>query len=70
MVFSAIKNYSDDYIGYEENEANAFPLTHFLMMGMNPETKGVYYEDDVMYTASFIGKEEKIKANLEMVKKD
>ena len=69
MVFSAIKNYSDDYIGYEENEANAFPLTHFLMMGMNPETKGVYYEDDVMYTASFIGKEEKIKANLEMVKK-
>lgn len=69
IVFLTIKNYSNNYIGYEENEADAFPLTHFLMMGMNPVTKGVYYEDDVMYTASFIGKEEKIKANLEMVKK-
>ena len=60
IVFLTIKNYSNNYIGYEENEADAFPLP-FLMMGMNPVTKGVYYEDDVMYTASFIGKEEKSK---------
>lgn len=69
MLFSTIKNYSYSYLGYKEDKTNEFPATHFLMMGLNPVTKGVYYEKDVSYTDSFNSKEKKIAANLDVVKK-
>lgn len=68
IFFLGIKSFSMGFLGYEINAETEFPLTHFLMMGMNPETKGVYYEDDVQYTKSINGKNNKEKANLEKVK--
>lgn len=68
MVFTSLKSLSYNYLGYKNNETYEFPLTHFLMMGMNPVTKGVYYGEDVAYTSSFSGIDNKINANLELVK--
>lgn len=66
--FIAVNTFSYSYIGYEKSEELEFPLTHFLMMGMNDETKGVFFEDDVQYTLSFKGIDNKKEANLEKVK--
>lgn len=68
IIFVSLRSLSYNYLGYKRSEANEFPFTHFLMMGMNPVTRGVYYGEDVAYTSSFIGKDKKINANLKMVK--
>ena len=54
---------------------NSLPLTldpeaefgpaHFLMMGLNTETMGVYRREDVEFSASFATREERDRANLE-----
>lgn len=53
-----------------------FPLTHYAMMGMQEvhiENRGtiygVYKPEDVTYTDSFVGKDAKIKANIEEIKR-
>lgn len=67
MILMSLKSLSYNYLGYRSSEKERFPLSHFLMMGMNPVTKGVYYGEDVNYTGSFIGEKEKVNANLEMI---
>lgn len=42
-----------------------FGMTHFLMMGLNPESGGSYSANDALYSASFETKAERIKGNLE-----
>lgn len=43
------------------------PLTHFMMMGLNPITKGSYNRDDYNYSMSFSTKEKRQEANKEMI---
>lgn len=44
-------------------EDKAFPVTHYIMMGLGGE--GTFKPEDLAFTQSFDGKEEKIEANLE-----
>lgn len=67
-AFFIINMYAVNYVGYESNETLEFPMTHFLMMGMNSETKGVYFEEDVQFTKSIVGSENKKRANLDVVR--
>ena len=48
------------------NNSNSFPVTHFLMIGMNEE--GRITNEAVNYTSSFDTKEEKVSANIEVIK--
>lgn len=47
---------------------NEMPFTHFLMMGMNPEKTGSWYQSDVEQTMRIVGKNEKIKFNIQVIK--
>lgn len=67
-LFNMINMYTQKYIGYEKNPDQEFPMTHFLMMGMNEETKGIYSADDVNLTACTNGKNQKVTVHLEVVK--
>lgn len=48
------------------NESMVFQLPHFLMMGMNPEDMGVWSEQDVKFSGSFAGAEERKQANMDL----
>ena len=49
-----------------ERDADAeFGPAHFLMMGLNTETMGVYLKEDVEYSASFPNREQRDRADLE-----
>lgn len=39
-------------------------IAHFWMMGLNPETKGVYSAEDVRYSHSFVTASERTQANI------
>lgn len=67
-VFMIINFSAQKYVGYEKNPDKEFPMTHFIMMGMNKETKGVYNEDDVNLTKSVHGKRNKEKLHLVKIK--
>lgn len=54
-------------ISEEVEDANEFPLTHWVMMALG-ETGG-YCEEDVSYTKSFPTYEEKNKADIKEIKK-
>lgn len=54
--------------GFNLNKEDAFGLTHFVMMGLNDETDGVYSGKDVAYSASFVNSSERKKANIEVIK--
>jgi len=51
---------------YATDTTKSFPITHFLMIGMNEE--GRITNEAVEYTSSFETKEEKEKANLNYIK--
>ena len=44
----------------------AFSMTHFLMMGANTETDGVYYESDIALSQSYSSKAERQSANVQV----
>lgn len=55
--------------GYESNGVSldseeAIGASHFLMMGLNEETDGIYSEEDMQYSASFVTAKERRQANL------
>lgn len=45
-----------------------FPVTHWLMMSLNPQHDGGFNQEDVDYTKSHLGKEEKTDANINLIK--
>lgn len=53
----------------ELDENKAMTITHYLMMGLNEATEGVYCEDDVRYSLSFEDKEARTRGNIEEIKK-
>lgn len=49
------------------DEDAQFGMTHFLMMGMNPDSRGVYWEEDVTFSGSFDDPASRSSGNLEVV---
>lgn len=62
-----IKSYSKDVIGIELNDKEDFSVYHLAMMGLNEETNGVFSQDDVDFSASFMTIEERNSKNLEVI---
>lgn len=46
------------------DHSQAFGIKHYFMMGMNPDSMGVYSEDDVQFSASFSSVEERNTADM------
>lgn len=64
LITSIIKN----DIGYEIDPERRFGIAHYLAMGLNEDTMGVWSEDDVEYSASFETNKDRDKADLELAK--
>lgn len=58
--------YKQVYFDQEKLDKTSFPLTHWLMMGLTGN--GGYNQEDVDYTASYIGLENKKEYNLKIIK--
>ena len=69
VLFGAIGSVSNSYLEYKKNTDEEIPLTHFLMMGMNPIARGGYSQEDVDYTQSHKGLDNKKQANIKVIKK-
>lgn len=68
-IFHIYSNYETSaFISEELKYEREVPFTHFFMMGMNEETLGSWYTPDVDATQSIIGKDEKMKFNLQVIK--
>ncbi|WP_300766249.1 hypothetical protein [uncultured Acetatifactor sp.] len=52
----------------EVDAEKAFGMTHYAMMGMNPDAKGVWAKEDVEFSASFETAEERSHMNMEKLK--
>lgn len=51
-----------------KDDTRAFPITHWIMMGLNDESGGRYNSKDHDYTISFNSKKEKTDANIIVIK--
>ena len=65
VTFGAYKMLENHFVTFDNSE-KAFPVTHYIMMGT--ARNGTYSYEDVAYTMSFPGKEQKIRANLQELK--
>ena len=54
---------------FETNPNTTTGWQHYLMMGLNTETNGVYSLDDVLFTRSFPSNEERNRADLQEAKR-
>lgn len=59
-----IQSYIIPSLGIETEEDRSFGAAHYFMMGLNPETNGVYSEEDTQYTDSFETPDEKREADI------
>lgn len=62
------------YLPKKSIEENKYPITHWIMMGLkdtenNQNKYGMYYENDVQSTKSYIGVEAKKEFNIKEIKK-
>lgn len=62
------------YISKQQFEDNKFPFTHFIMMGLKDTEKnqnryGMYYEEDVQSTKSYVGIKAKKEFNINKINK-
>lgn len=55
-------------IDYVPDDSQAKVAAHFLLMGSNPESHGIFNFDDDYYTSQFPSKEEKTRADMELFK--
>lgn len=53
-------------IPVEINEDRQYGMTHYLMMGLNSETRGIFYQEDADYSASFPDQDTRRQANIEV----
>ena len=49
-------------------EEGRFGYTHFIMMGMNPETRGIYSAEDCDYSHSFFDRESRKEGELAVIR--
>lgn len=72
MVFNVSWNICQSnlkWIDYTQSEEYEFPVTHWIMMSLNPKGDGGYDISDYNYTASFPSKEEKNEADKKEISK-
>lgn len=62
FVVSAIRNDSDVVV----DDERSFTISHYLMMGINPETNGSFYGDDALFSYDIHEKEERQSENLKV----
>lgn len=69
LVGSISNRISSEQFGItaEAKEHWQFPLTHWIMMGLNKESMGGYHERDVIYTAYFSSMEERETENIKVI---
>jgi len=65
---TALKEMAFRYTTVVPNDDVRFPMHHWVMMGLNSESNGVYAREDMEFTASFIGVEEKKEQNIKEIK--
>ena len=58
-------NFVNATVPIAQNKDAAFGLTHFFMMGLNPESGGGFSPDDVYFSDSFDTQKERSKANID-----
>ena len=67
VVAGGLKNqYNTE--GFEQDKNRQFGLTHFFMMGLNPERGGVWAGEDIVISGNCKTAEERTKTNLEVSK--
>jgi hypothetical protein len=67
FVSGLIVQYGINYIGFEPDKDAAFTPTHYAMMGLNDVTTGVWYEEDVNYSASFDNISDRQRGNVKII---
>ena len=55
-------------LGFALNKEKSLGPAHFIKMGLNDKTDGVYLEEDVVFSASFGTKNEQNAANMEVIR--
>jgi len=50
------------------DEEKSFGPTHYIMMGLNAESSGRYNKEDVIYSRSFLTKQERSEGNIQVMK--
>lgn len=71
MVFSTTNiglNLLNKKYGIQIDKEQSFGVSHFLMMGANEESSGVYSGEDVIFSSSFATAKERNKANINAFK--
>lgn len=56
-----------DWVDLSKSDSLEFPITHWIMMGLDRGTVGGYSQIDFEYTDSFPSKAEKQRANIEVI---
>ncbi len=69
VMLGLLNTFSTNYLGFQQDTNIETPMTHFLMMGMNEEKRGVYCYEDVLYTQKYVGLNNKKKANIIEIKR-
>lgn len=69
VIFIVLNNFVINYLGFERNTIIETPMTHFLMMGMNEEKRGVYCNEDLLYTQRYAGLDKKKEENIKEIKR-
>lgn len=69
LLISILNVASTSYLGFKRNTIVETPMTHFIMMGMNEEKRGVYCNEDLLYTQKYAGLDKKKEANIKEIKR-
>lgn len=67
LILSGI-NILEKNIFVDIDKSKEFPMTHWIMMGVNAENNGYYSQDDYNFTASFDDINDKKDANMKVIK--
>lgn len=68
IILLQVPNVQVRTLNIQLDAEGSFGPQHFFMMGLNPETKGVYSEDDYLFTLSYSTKAERSSADIARAK--
>jgi hypothetical protein len=63
-----VNRYFLDITKIDTDKNQKFGILHYAMIGQNPETNGIYSDDDVKFSASFSTLRERNEANIKIIK--
>lgn len=65
VCFKALDTFTEKMIEYQVDEDQSFSLLHYMMMGLNNDTDGVFSQEDVYFSQNFATAEDRKQANVE-----